>query len=74
MTLRNFDLQAPVLKKYPAKLSLTSFTCFFGVIQFMVIAAFVETDFEHWKIQSGEEVFTILYAVRSISLHYNSRP
>ncbi|PON82281.1 Plant-drug/metabolite exporter [Trema orientale] len=54
--------QAPVLKKYPAKLSLTSFTCFFGLIQFMVIAAFVETDFEHWKIQSGEEVFTILYA------------
>ncbi|EXC25201.1 Auxin-induced protein 5NG4 [Morus notabilis] len=54
--------QAPVLKKYPAKLSLTSFTCFFGLIQFLVIAAFVETDFERWKIVSGEEVFTILYA------------
>lgn len=56
-------LQAPVVKKYPAKLTLTSFTCFFGLIQFLVIAAFVETDFEHWKIQSGEEIFTILYAV-----------
>ncbi|KAM6569285.1 hypothetical protein CsatB_017270 [Cannabis sativa] len=54
--------QAPVLKKYPAKLSLTSFTCFFGLIQFMIIAAFVETDLEHWKIQSAEEVLTILYA------------
>ncbi|KAL5544896.1 hypothetical protein UlMin_008680 [Ulmus minor] len=54
--------QAPVVKKYPAKLSLTSFTCFFGLIQFLVIAAFVETDLEHWKIQSGEEIFTILYA------------
>ncbi|KAH7528682.1 WAT1-related protein At3g18200 [Ziziphus jujuba] len=54
--------QAPVVKKYPAKLTLTSFTCFFGLIQFLVIAAFVETDFEHWKIQSGEEIFTILYA------------
>ncbi|KAK8569442.1 hypothetical protein V6N13_046495 [Hibiscus sabdariffa] len=54
--------QAPVLKKYPAKLTLTSFTCFFGLIQFLVIAAFVETDFNNWKIQSTEELFTILYA------------
>ncbi|XP_050232346.1 WAT1-related protein At3g18200 [Mercurialis annua] len=55
-------LQAPVLKKYPAKLTVTSFTCFFGLIQFLVIAAFVETDLNNWKIQSGEELFTILYA------------
>ncbi|GLU12956.1 hypothetical protein SLE2022_296090 [Rubroshorea leprosula] len=55
-------LQAPVLKKYPAKLTLTSFTCFFGLIQFLVIAAFVETDLNNWKIQSGQELFTILYA------------
>ncbi|KAK6261390.1 hypothetical protein QUC31_007206, partial [Theobroma cacao] len=61
--------QAPVLKKYPAKLTLTSFTCFFGLTQFLVIAAFVETDFHHWKIQSKEELFTILYAViPSVSL------
>lgn len=55
-------LQAPVLKKYPARLSVTSFTCFFGVIQFLIIAAFFETDLEHWKIHSGGELFTILYA------------
>nr|GMD35649.1 WAT1-related protein At3g18200 [Ipomoea batatas] len=55
-------LQAPVLKKYPAKLSLTSFTCFFGLLQFIVIAAFAERDLKHWKIQSGEEVVLILYA------------
>ncbi|KAI4350972.1 hypothetical protein L6164_005374 [Bauhinia variegata] len=54
--------QAPVVKKYPAKLTITSFTCFFGLIQFLVIAAFFETDLEHWKIQSAEELFTILYA------------
>ncbi|KAL2478925.1 nodulin MtN21 /EamA-like transporter family protein [Forsythia ovata] len=53
---------APILKKYPAKLSLTSFTCFFGLIQFLFIAAFVERDPKHWRIQSGEEIFTILYA------------
>ncbi|KAK3225240.1 hypothetical protein Dsin_005102 [Dipteronia sinensis] len=55
-------LQAPVLKKYPAKLTLTSFTCFFGLIQFLVIAAFVDPDINRWKIESGEELFTILYA------------
>ncbi|KAK4766973.1 hypothetical protein SAY86_014724 [Trapa natans] len=55
-------LQAPVLKKYPAKLTFTSFSCFFGLLQFLVIAAFMETDFEHWKIQSAEEILTILYA------------
>lgn len=55
-------LQAPVIKKYPAKLSLTSFTCFFGLLQFLIIAAFLERDPKHWQLQSGEEVFTILYA------------
>eukprot|EP01018_Ginkgo_biloba_P013383 Gb_00966 [translate_table: standard] len=48
--------------KYPARLSVTSFTCFFGVIQFLLIAAFLETDVEHWKMHSGGELFTILYA------------
>ncbi|CAJ1952035.1 unnamed protein product [Sphenostylis stenocarpa] len=54
--------QAPVVKKYPAKLTLTSFTCFFGLIQFLIIAAFAEDDLENWKIQSLEELFIILYA------------
>ncbi|RZC58136.1 hypothetical protein C5167_005445 [Papaver somniferum] len=54
--------QAPVLKKYPAKLTVTSFTCFFGLLQFLVIAAFAETDIEKWKFQSTGELLTILYA------------
>lgn len=55
-------LQVPVLKQYPARLSLTTLTCFFGVIQFLAIAAFVETDIDKWKVHSGGELFTILYA------------
>ncbi|KAH1123903.1 hypothetical protein GYH30_013904 [Glycine max] len=55
-------LQAPVLKKYPARLSVTSYTCFFGLIQFLVIALIVERDAQAWIFQSGGEVFTILYA------------
>lgn len=56
-------LQAPVLKKYPARLSVTSFTCFFGLIQFMVIALIFERDYQAWVFHSGGEVFTIVYAV-----------
>ncbi|KAJ6920780.1 protein WALLS ARE THIN 1-like [Populus alba x Populus x berolinensis] len=55
-------LQAPVLKKYPARLSVTSYTCFFGLIQFIIIAAFMERDPQAWIFHSGGELFTILYA------------
>lgn len=55
-------VQAPILKKYPARLSVTSYTCFFGVIQFLIIAAFIERDLKAWSFHSGEEVFTIFYA------------
>jgi len=49
-------------KEVPSKLTLTSFTCFFGLVQFLVIALFVETDLNNWIIVSWEELFTILYA------------
>lgn len=62
-------LQAPVLKKYPARLSVTSYTCFFGLIQFIIIAAIFERDFEAWKFHSGGELFTIMYAVRNSTLY-----
>lgn len=56
-------LQAPVLKKYPARLSVTSYTCFFGLIQFVVIALIFERNAQAWIFHSGGELFTILYAV-----------
>ncbi|XP_074572516.1 protein WALLS ARE THIN 1-like [Curcuma longa] len=55
-------LQKPVLKKYPAMLSVTSFTCFFGLLQFLVIAAFIEHDADAWAFHSTGELCTILYA------------
>ncbi|KAM0938872.1 putative EamA domain-containing protein [Dioscorea sansibarensis] len=55
-------LQAPVLKKYPARLSVTAYTCFFGVLQFLVIALVVERDASAWIFNSGSEIFTIFYA------------
>ncbi|KAK6237388.1 hypothetical protein QUC31_002857 [Theobroma cacao] len=55
-------LQAPVLKKYPARLSFVSYSCFFAVIQFGAIAAYIERDSRAWQVNSGSEVFTIFYA------------
>lgn len=55
--------QSPVLKKYPARLSVTSYTCFFGLIQFIIIALIFERDFDAWMFHSGGELFTIMYAV-----------
>ncbi|KAF5455838.1 hypothetical protein F2P56_025373 [Juglans regia] len=55
-------LQAPVLKKYPARLSVTSYTCFFGLLQFVVIALIFEREAQAWVFHSGGELFTILYA------------
>lgn len=55
-------LQAPVLKKYPARLSVTSYTCFFGVLQFLAIAAFLERDADAWMFHSTPELFSVIYA------------
>ncbi|KAF5955753.1 hypothetical protein HYC85_008609 [Camellia sinensis] len=55
-------LQAPVVKKYPARLSVTSYQCFFGVIQFLVIAAFIERDPQAWLVHSAGELFSVAYA------------
>ncbi|KAM0003406.1 putative EamA domain-containing protein [Helianthus debilis subsp. tardiflorus] len=55
-------LQAPVLKKYPARLSFTSYQCFFGILQFIVLAAFMERDLNAWLIHTGSELFSVFYA------------
>ncbi|XP_019175414.1 PREDICTED: protein WALLS ARE THIN 1-like [Ipomoea nil] len=55
-------LQAPVLKKYPARLSVTSYQCLFGVLQFLAIAAVFERDAEKWHINTGAELFSVFYA------------
>lgn len=54
-------LQAPVLKKYPARLTVSSYTSFFGILQCSAIAGILERDFQAWKVNSGVEVFAILY-------------
>lgn len=56
-------MQAFVLKKYPAPLTVSAFTCFFGVVQFVTIAAFFEKDYKSWQLNSSSEIYSVLYAV-----------
>lgn len=55
-------MQAFVLKKYSAPLTVSAFTCFFGVLQFMTIAAFFVKDSKAWQLNSSSEIYSILYA------------
>lgn len=55
-------LQAPILKRYPARLSFTSYQCFFGILQFLLIAIFFESNGQAWLIRNGSEVFSVFYA------------
>jgi hypothetical protein len=66
-------LQAPVLKRYPARLSVTSYTCFFGLLQFLAVAAVVERDAAAWTLTSGSELLTILYAVSWVRVRGDRR-
>ncbi|KAJ4981385.1 hypothetical protein NE237_032222 [Protea cynaroides] len=42
-------------------LSITSYTRFFGVLQFLVIAAFIEKNSQAWLVHWGTEFFSVLY-------------
>lgn len=52
-----------VLNKYPARLSVALYTYFFGVLQFLGIAAVFERDSQAWLIQSFGELFSMFYMV-----------
>ncbi|OIW03517.1 hypothetical protein TanjilG_31030 [Lupinus angustifolius] len=53
--------QTPLLKKFPARLSVTSYTFFFGLLQFLLIALIFERDAKAWVFHSAQEALTILY-------------
>nr|XP_017219662.1 PREDICTED: WAT1-related protein At3g53210-like isoform X1 [Daucus carota subsp. sativus] len=55
-------LQAPVVKNYPARLSIACYTFLFAIMQFLAIAAFTERNIEAWKIHSQSELLCVIYA------------
>ncbi|KAJ4963269.1 hypothetical protein NE237_023208 [Protea cynaroides] len=52
-----------VRKNNSGRLSVTSYTHFFGVLQFLVIAAFIERNSQAWLVNSSTELFSVLYTV-----------
>ncbi|KOM45192.1 hypothetical protein LR48_Vigan06g049800 [Vigna angularis] len=55
-------MQAFVLKIYSAPLTVSAFTCFFGVVQFLTIAAFFEKDSKAWQFNSSGEIYSVLFS------------
>ncbi|KAJ7944220.1 WAT1-related protein [Quillaja saponaria] len=53
--------QASVLQKYPAPLSVAAYTCFFGILQFLMIGAYFVRDSQAWQVNSTVELCCILY-------------
>lgn len=61
-------MQAFVLKNYSAQLTVSAFTCLFGIVQFGTIAGLLEKDPKAWKLNSIDEAYSILYSVRKSNL------
>ncbi|KAK3012914.1 hypothetical protein RJ639_009671 [Escallonia herrerae] len=54
-------MQGPIIKIYPAKLSLTTLQCFFSCIQSAVWAIAIETNMSSWKLGWNINLLSVLY-------------
>ncbi|MFS7975058.1 putative EamA domain-containing protein [Helianthus anomalus] len=54
-------MQAPIMKEYPAKLSLITLQCFFSLLQSMVAAIFMERNLSSWKLGWDVNLLSVAY-------------
>ncbi|XP_024017465.1 WAT1-related protein At4g19185 isoform X2 [Morus notabilis] len=54
-------IQAPVLKKYPANISVIAYSYFFGTLLVVVTAFFMTNESTDWKLTQSE-VLAVIYA------------
>lgn len=57
-----FIVQARVLKKYPANLSVTAYSYLFGVILMVITSFFMTNESTDWNLTQSE-FFAVLYGV-----------
>lgn len=60
------NLQAPVLKKYPANLSVAALSYFSGTVLMVTTAFFMVKEPLDWKLTQAE-VLAVIYAVSCTS-------
>ncbi|GMJ12560.1 Usually multiple acids move in and out Transporters 2 [Hibiscus trionum] len=54
-------IQAPVLAKYPANISVTAFSYFFGAVLMVTTSFFMTNESTDWRLTQSE-LFAVLYA------------
>uniref|UniRef100_A0A1D1XH70 WAT1-related protein n=1 Tax=Anthurium amnicola TaxID=1678845 RepID=A0A1D1XH70_9ARAE len=54
-------LQAPIVRRYPAKLRLTALQCSFSAIQSFALTVFLERNPSSWKLGWDAQLLSVLY-------------
>ncbi|KAG2318396.1 hypothetical protein Bca4012_055383 [Brassica carinata] len=63
-------IQAPVLKKYPANLSVTALSYFFGTVLMVTTASFMVKEPLDWRLTQSEVLAVIYAGVIASALNY----